>query len=1243
MIEYDPGTTKKARGGSASSYRIGEAAGSGLLKGAEEIANLYGLLPYLTDEKYRFGFAPEFEPRSAVERALYTGGRYLPDIVPFGGGTALARVGIRAALKGGALKRSPDLVKRLTRTTPAQSLKLGAYSEVGGALGAGTASAVAPDSALAEFIGALGGGTAGGIVGLRKLDIPTDASEEAKTALSDFRREIGQGTPKGIEDSPGGMRMGERLKGLFVDYQSWADGVTEAIFKGKLPKDRKGITDFLQSTGAASVSKAQRAALDFRDFVLTPITVGREGRFLGTLAKWGFIGKGKVHKKDYEDLDVLISLENKISRLEAAEKIIPDLQKNKLEIASLESRLNMNPGEKLADVGGGPLMERLRKHRNDLAEGKKELKRLTGTGEYLKEKQKALGTMGRFGGKEGQIVTKQDAIKAMDDLKQEVVKRGGNWEGIVKARDNYEEGMKGALKKLFDEGVLTEHHYKDLVGRGLYAPMHFSKRFQKAYKDKLSRGELGGKKLWEGYKGSTDTDAIIRSPLEAGNAYIQKTEMFLIQNRRNRELSEFYSKAVKEANNPEGVDKIIKFDVPVDKSVDGMTKFFYRERGGEQKAFALADEYADFLKTASKHDAEHLVSVAAKAGQMFRLGATGANFAFIIPNFMADAMRATFISAAGPTNPVDFLRFSVAHYGALKSSAKANFLGKWDETYWDAYHAGVLNSTLTRGLAPEGSIESLAKKGLVKNTLSKVPQFTNTLEEMWILAGVQRLKEASPLLEGKNFKKLMGKEGLTSLDSREALKALNELRIEVRRYAGSPDFARGGSLFKGKRLENLNLMFMFTNARIQGIASDWDRLTVPFRKNRLGNNISPEDIVKANKAVASISQFVGIPTAALMGYNLWDKESRDNYFKIPEWEREKYWMIPIAGKFFENEQGDMVQEYLRIPKRGPFQLFSNAIEQSIIQFIAPHVGEGISEKDRKSFGEWLTGLLDNVFQEVSPVEIGGETATERIESVASGLNPLFRVPLETTANRNFWAHRPIIPEYVRAPGGRAVKAKYLKAHQVYKEGTNELYKGLSAFAGSKGIEVTPLKIQHFIEGYTGNLVAQLFPSSNRKTLKKMFNVQKIPVVGKVVQRFQRSAYIDKSREFKKLREALGKQEFDNWANNEFASRFIDAMYDPDSRTTPAEKEAILSDYRSNADFQREVALVLKQMQLGRTSLDNMVMRLSIRGGRRARLMASILKDLSEEDRNIRWNDWAQKGMLENKLIQGQVNYYMGQP
>ena len=290
----------------------------------------------------------------------------------------------------------------------------------------------------------------------------------------------------------------------------------------------------------------------------------------------------------------------------------------------------------------------------------------------------------------------------------------------------------------------------------------------------------------------------------------------------------------------------------------------------------------------------------------------------------------------------------------------------------------------------------------------------------------------------------------------------------------------------------------------------------------------------------------------------------------------------------------------------------------------------------------MSRLLDNVVQEIVPVEVGGDTVAERAESVASGLNPLLRVPVETVINRNFWAHRPIVPEYVRAPGGRAVKAEYLKAHQVYKEGTNELYKGLSSLAGSKGIEITPLKIQHFMEGYTANLLAQLFPSSNREVLEKMFNVQKIPVIGKVAQRFQRSAYIDKSRDFRRLREALGKQEFDNWTNNEFASRFIDAMYDPDSRTTPEEKEAILSVYRSNRDFQVEVARVLKQMELGRTSLDNMFMRLSVKGGTRARLMSEVLMELPEGDRNYRLREWAKKGMLDSRVVRGQMGYYMRQ-
>ncbi len=1179
-----------------SSNRYLEAAGSGLLKGAEEIANLYGLLPYMTDEKYRFGFAPVFEPRGAAERALYTGARYIPDVIPFGGGTALARVGIRAALKRGALKGSPRLAARLERTTPGESLKLGVYSELGAAAGAGTASAVAPDSALAELGGALAGGITGGYAGLRKLrfDVP-DKPKKDPTVLESAYSVLGYGPrdySQGLDRK--GMGALDSVKSRFIDsYHMFTAAAKKVIPASSRGTDLGGT---LQAEAGSVWTRAKAAGLDAQNKVYGPIEV-----------------KGKIPVKDLEASNVYVKL------LGDRERVMADID----------------------------------------------------TPQH---------------GVKGELLTLKGIDDAIDDLEKNVIKKRGQsvWENIKEVAKRHGEHMQEAVERLDAEGLLTPETYKKLRGKQFYAPMRIIQAADEIYKQ-LTRGEVGDKLLWKPVEGATDHTKKVGIPSDELLLYTQRLELFIQHNKRNKNLSDLFSEKGKLLQGPKpgspgydlksreayrkevdrqakeafpelfetdkraaiakytkARDEVIQFYVDPKKDYKGYTKFYFREDEGQVRAFALANEYAGYLKGLNTQEASYLVGAAGKAGNIFRLGATGANFAFIVPNLIADAMRATFISAAGPKlfNPVDFAKFLGAHFRGLGAAFNANFRGKFNEAWDDALHAGVLNSGLTRGLAPPDVFDPLAEKGLVKNILSKVPQFTAMLEDTWKIAGVQRMKEASPFLKGQSFKKLVGKKGLSSIDPDEALEALNVLRKEVRRYAGSPDFARRGSLFRGQRLENLNLLFMFTNARIQGTVSDLDRLTVPFRRGRLGKNITPADRAAANKALANISTFIGLPTLYLTGYNLKDKESRDNYFKIPEWEREKYWMIPMHGKFFKNEQGDTVQDYIRIPKRDPFRLFSNTIEATVMQFLAPHIGEGIPDKDRKSFGEWMSRLLDNVVQEIVPVEVGGDTVAERAESVASGLNPLLRVPVETVINRNFWAHRPIVPEYVRAPGGRAVKAEYLKAHQVYKEGTNELYKGLSSLAGSKGIEITPLKIQHFLEGYTANLLAQLFPSSNREVLEKMFNVQKIPVIGKVAQRFQRSAYIDKSREFRRLREALGKQEFDSWTNNEFASRFIDAMYDPDSRTTPEEKEAILSDYRSNRDFQVEVARVLKQMELGRTSLDNMFMRLSVKGGTRARLMSEVLMELPEGDRNDRLREWAKKGMLDSRVVRGQMGYYM---
>ena len=1296
--------------------RVGEAVSSGLLKGAEELSNLWGLLPYLTNEKYRFGFAPEFEPRGALERGLYTGSRYVADVVPFGGAPSLARFGLVTALRSRAArdllaKRAPALAKKLLRTSPGESLKLGVHTELGAAAGAGAASAIAPDSGLAELGGALTGGIAGGVLGLRRLPKRAPIGDDAEAIHSALGTSMGRPTSKGqyplpdLPDTP--LSHYAKLRQQFVD--SW-DGYTDLqskvlkILQKPLPKG-VSLGAVLGATSAGAVSKSQHVAQlliqDLYSVLETPTKMASLLRLLPSglserLKKVGF-GRAvaKVDLNAADDYALLLAIKGRLAS-----------QKGKGRIHTVVHGM--------LDSDGKPIKW---------------------TNEMIEEHIGILRGKWEDRGKDWRLLDLNEKDSVMHKWKMRT----------DEMLDNYVEA--GMLEKNFANKLKTRQDF--------YSPFNVMKQMSDEYTGFIESGVLGPKDLWQRQKGLFDEGAELLPMTEGLSSYIQKGHLAISHNNRNKTIAEL-SRLVKEEaksakefgpasryarllapasifkgaahsahslnigkrkiedfakdwvkNSKEYIVQLNKSDLPAPK---GMTKTYYRERVIEKgketvklRAVAINNDYVSAIKRASQEEASFILKSAISFGNIFRLGATGANFAFMMPNFIADGMRATFISAAGPTNPADLFRFGAAHYQALKSTFKANFLDFQDDVYQRASIAGVLNSDRTSAFAPQGALDPMKLKSLGGKVLSSIPKFTKTIEDMWKVAGVTRGLKVSPELKGLTTKELkeLGDEGpkgaavaarlgererilaqssleipladwdqrersglkayyerlpqakadlkfkkqmrrLMSRDADTAREALWELQIEIRRYAGSPDFARRGSLLRGKRLQNLNLLFMFANARIQGTVSDYDRLTIPFRRMRKGHSLSKKDISSANRAFANLSTFIGIPTLYLLSVNLGSKENRDNYFKIPEWERERNWMIPIPGKFLQNEEGEMIQDYFRIPKRDPFRLFANSLEGIYKQFLSPHTEHGIPEKERETFREWATGFAGNIIEESLPVETGGETLGERVESVASSVNPAFRVPIESIANRSFWRHRPIVPEYVRAPGGKALRSEYLKAHQVYKQGTHELYKGLSRFAGRKGIEITPLKIKHFLEGYTGNLIAQLFPSTNRKVLEGVFNVQTVPIVGDVVKRFQRSAYIDKSKDFKRLREAMGKQEFDGWVDNEFASRFIDVMYNPLSKVSSEKREAILQDYRSNIGFQKEVANILKDTRLGRTSLDRMIMRLKVDKGNRAKLMADILNDLPPEDRNIQWNDWARKGMLKNKLIQGQISYWMGQ-
>lgn len=135
------------------------------------------------------------------------------------------------------------------------------------------------------------------------------------------------------------------------------------------------------------------------------------------------------------------------------------------------------------------------------------------------------------------------------------------------------------------------------------------------------------------------------------------------------------------------------------------------------------------------------------------------------------------------------------------------------------------------------------------------------------------IEETSKLV---GLKRGMRIEKLAKMTPEQQRERMGEIVAEVRNFAGSPDFARQGAITKAA---NLNLVFMYFNARIQGVAADLGRLA-----GRDGGKT-------AALAHARLAAAVGIPTVTLWALNNSD-EFKEDYEEIPDRDKENYWHIP---------------------------------------------------------------------------------------------------------------------------------------------------------------------------------------------------------------------------------------------------------------------------------------------------------------------------------------------------------------
>jgi hypothetical protein len=487
---------------------------------------------------------------------------------------------------------------------------------------------------------------------------------------------------------------------------------------------------------------------------------------------------------------------------------------------------------------------------------------------------------------------------------------------------------------------------------------------------------------------------------------------------------------------------------------------------GEQKHLAVNKAVADAISGLNMQATGQMMKVLRAGSIAMKAGATSFNMAFQVVNlFFADMPRLAMMSKYGFRSPADLIRLPLDYVYSMFTSITGNF-GKPNALYKQFLESGAARSTLQRELTPELFKIKPTERDIKLTPMGMIriiAQLASSVEETSKLTGLRRA---------------MRIEKLAKMTPEQQREAMQNIVTEVRNFAGSPDFGRLGAVTKAA---NLNLVFMYFNARLQGVAADLGRLA-----GRDGGR-------RAALAQLRLGAAVGVPTVVLWALNN-SGEFEDDWEEIPDRDKENYWHIP-TDQFFENDEGKMIRDYYRIPKREVSKLYGNIVESSL---------EWLKTREPKKLKQMAVVFLENIM----PVSISGDDMTERGESIISSLNPVFKVFIEGATGRNTWQHRDTIPASMK---GASPKEQYLNSTpEFFKTMAQEMPDALPEFMRS------PLVLKQLTGTTTAGLITQFLPppETGREPLGPMgvFSDQ-----NPLFRRFIRSRYINESADQEALK------------------------------------------------------------------------------------------------------------------------------
>ena len=473
---------------------------------------------------------------------------------------------------------------------------------------------------------------------------------------------------------------------------------------------------------------------------------------------------------------------------------------------------------------------------------------------------------------------------------------------------------------------------------------------------------------------------------------------------------------------------------------------------GEKNIIQTSPEIAHAIHGWGKQDMNAITNFARMTNQAFKIGTTGSNPGFAIPNFIGDQVESAINSknVLATHNPINFMRATMMAAGKpltkkdakiLEQYTKFNAGGKEIDIYRKQKDAGrQVADWINNSGKGNRSIEEIAKNpgellgdaaNMAKRAKVKTTEYINPFKAG--RAAWNKFQDAIGLTEEitrmQNFRGTYNKalkEGMSETA------ALSHAKVAARE--NSIDFNEAGEIGRVA-----NTFIPYFNSSIQGSRA--------MARNLRDNPVS------ASMKIAAIA---GTPTVASTAWNLDDKDRAAVYKDIPEYEKALNFIIVLPGA--HKKEDGTYEGVLKIKKPAGVAAFVEPVRK----FMEYQHATG---KDLSSFlKENGAGMAMDFASDQGPVKFSRDGKFDLLSAAGSVVPVAVKPALEAALNKDMYTGRDIVSDKL--------------AEKPLDEQTSK-QKSLLGSALASQLGVAPKHVDHFIKGQFGELGTNIQNAADR--------------------------------------------------------------------------------------------------------------------------------------------------------------------